>query len=241
MTIVEHPIDLVLVGSNGRMGTALVDACNDGHTHRVVGRVDIDGEVLPSETTNSVVIDFSSDAGTQRAIIIAEKLKSPILVGTTALKEATIDRLRLLARSLPVAVVPNTSLGIALLQHFVSIAIGTGDDQRGLDAVLREVHHACKRDAPSGTAIDLVKSMNQMGLEVSCDDVESIRTGDVVGTHEVRLDFGDERLVLRHEALDRSLFARGALRLAGLLIGRAPGLYRASDLLDLDLPARKRT
>ena len=77
----------------------------------------------------------------------------------------------------------------------------------------------------------LAKTLSSAGIETSLDAIRSIRTGDVVGEHELRLQFGHETLTLSHQALDRRLFAEGALQLTRMLSGRPSGLYEASDLL----------
>ena len=73
-------------------------------------------------------------------------------------------------------------------------------------------------------------------MELPRERIRSIRKDDVVGEHEVRFTSEHEQLILRHEAGSRVLFAQGAIMLARRLLGQGPGLYGASDLLQINHP-----
>lgn len=229
-------IGLVLVGSEGRMGRAIDLAVTAQSDCRVVGRVDLGASTLPSVADRTVIVDFSSDEGTQEAIIVAESLRTPILVGTTGLSSTTIGTLERVSESIPVALVSNTSLGVVLLEHLARIVCKTlgGDSSWSLEMV--ETHHHGKRDAPSGTSISLAEVCSKSGIEMPREQIQSIRRDDVIGEHELRFTSDQEHLILRHEAKSRALFAQGALSLARRLLERAPGLYRAADLLEFKTP-----
>ena len=123
---------------------------------------------------------------------------------------------------------PNFSFGAVALQLLAHRAgeLFAGID--GFDTHVVETHHSGKLDAPSGTAIALEASLRE-GLGRN-SPTTSIRTGHVPGTHEILIDGARERLVLRHEARDRGVFAEGALRAAAWLAGRR-GVYTMRDLL----------
>lgn len=225
--------ELILVGCHGRMGRALHDAAHRDATCIVTGGIDQHHQELPADARHPVVVDFSSDAGTNVAINLAHELQSPILVGTTGLSDDTMEALKALARDVPVAVVANTSLGIAVMQQLIKTVGKLLGVTKSLSVEVVETHHLNKRDAPSGTSILLANSLAASQMDLSLDDITSVRTGDVVGTHDIRFTFGNERLILSHEALDRSLFAEGAIHLARLISKRKPGLYQATDLLEL--------
>jgi 4-hydroxy-tetrahydrodipicolinate reductase len=232
MTIKRAPIRLVLVGCDGRMGAAVTAAAQADEGCSIVGRINRMQRQLPENTDNAVVVDFSSDSGAQAAINTAQELETPLLTGTTGLSVATIQALEALSHAVPVACVSNTSTGIALLRHLMEIACSALRHDDRLDVELLETHHTHKRDAPSGTALSLAKSLANIGLEFDPATIRSHREENVVGEHELRLSIGSERLILKHEALDRSLFADGAIQLARSLSQRDPGLYQAADLLD---------
>ncbi len=103
------------------------------------------------------------------------------------------------------------------------------------DVDLIEVHHAGKRDAPSGTALRIAESMRQRsGIELPADRIHPVRAGDVVGEHTVEFSSAGERIRITHLATSRDLFARGALDAAAWLHRRDPGRYTIEQSLGLD-------
>ena len=231
MACKSDDLQLLLVGSSGRMGSAITRVVDTDESCSIIGHIDSRGSHLPAFSAELVVIDFSSDAGAMRAINLAEELKSPILIGTTNLQPATITAIDRASKEIPVLLASNTSLGVAVLQLLLKVAATVLRDHPDILVTCMETHHAGKQDAPSGTAISLAKTMSENGLESPLTKITSIREGDVVGEHEIRFENGLERLTLRHEALDRALFAQGAIRMARLLLGRPPGRYEVADLL----------
>jgi 4-hydroxy-tetrahydrodipicolinate reductase len=118
------------------------------------------------------------------------------------------------------------------------------------DIEIIEAHHRLKKDAPSGTALALGRAAAQgrgaalEALRAAPRDGEALRTegeigfavvrgGDIVGDHDVVLAGAGERVVLRHQATDRAIFARGALQAAAWLVGRAPGRYDMRQVIGL--------
>lgn len=198
----------------------------------IAGRVDESVFELPEERENLVVLDFSSEIGTKSAKSIAYELRAPLFVGTTGLSEETLEGLRELAKELPVAVAPNTSLGVAVLRYLVGATCRFLGTDGAWKVELVEKHHIGKKDAPSGTAIDLATACTDGGIELPRSEITSIREGNAIGEHELRFTSDQETLILRHEALDRSLFAQGALRLCRVLASRPPGFYEVADLLE---------
>jgi 4-hydroxy-tetrahydrodipicolinate reductase len=171
------------------------------------------------------------------------------LLGTTGIDAATRLELEKAAESIPVLIAPNTSVGVAVLTHLLgeaSAALGPN-----YDVEISEAHHRGKRDAPSGTALawgeavaaargeDLAKVavFDRHGASVprapGSIGFAVLRAGDIVGEHTVTFAAAGERIELTHRATDRALFARGALRAAGWLIGRPPGVYGMQDVLGL--------
>jgi 4-hydroxy-tetrahydrodipicolinate reductase len=100
---------------------------------------------------------------------------------------------------------------------------------------ITETHHVHKLDAPSGTAITLAAAAAQ--VQGRSPPIESIREGEVVGTHRIRLEGPGETLELGHVATDRDIFARGALEAAHRLAFRPAGAWKLPDLLFSDQTA----
>jgi 4-hydroxy-tetrahydrodipicolinate reductase len=178
------------------------------------------------------VIDFSSDSGAQNAAALAAARRAALLVGTTALSPETIEILGKTAAAVPVMIAPNTSRGVAVFTHLVAEAARLLGPR--FDVSIIETHHKAKLDAPSGTARRLAEALRtRAGLNIPPDRIHSIRAGDVVGDHVVDFSGPGERIRLTHAALDRDVFARGALDAAAWLRGRPPGRYTIEQALGL--------
>jgi 4-hydroxy-tetrahydrodipicolinate reductase len=170
------------------------------------------------------------------------------VVGTTGLlagDHAAIDEV---ARVIPVLQSPNMSLGVNLLFALAAqVARRLGDDY---DIEVVEAHHRYKKDAPSGTALGIVKAIcDATGKSPERDvvygrhgeaerrrgeiGVHAVRVGDVVGDHTVTFGAPGERIELTHLASTRDVFARGALRAAAWLHGKPVGRFSMSDVLGL--------
>ncbi|MCH2142700.1 MAG: hypothetical protein MK077_06865 [Phycisphaerales bacterium] len=225
----QSKLKLILVGCEGKMGQAIRAQITSDATCLLVGEVDQSKREIPTDSADVIVVDFSSEKGTTDAISIAYDLQAPLLTGTTGLTQQTHEALEELGSVVPVGVVPNTSFGIAVMGRILGIAATLlRSDSWSLEVV--EKHHAKKKDAPSGTALALAKVCSENGVSCSTTDINSIREGQVVGTHEFRFVSDYETITIRHEAHDRMLFAQGALHLARALRERSPGIYDAEAL-----------
>lgn len=225
-----RPVRLCLVGADGRLGSSIVrHAESQGcEVTRPIGR----GEEPPSTRDGrfDVVVDASTVEGVQRACRIAEAHEMPLLECVTSLDAAAKSALKALEARIPVLVASNTSLGIATVRTL----LGTMSNAlEGWSVSITETHHSGKVDRPSGTARTIVSDLHAAGRAIDDGDVVSHREGDVIGTHEIVFSNAEERIVLRHEAMDRSVFAIGAIRAAKwLAAGRAAGRYAIADTLD---------
>lgn len=196
-----------------------------------------------------VAIDFTSSAGTRAVAVACEAVTTPLVCGTTGLDAEADAALESLAECAPVLHAPNMSVGVTLLFHLAELA--TSRLGAEFDAEIVEMHHRQKVDAPSGTAMRLAEHVARArGLDPEkvvvhgrsghvgprpADQigVMSLRGGGVVGEHTLYLASDGERLELTHRAMDRSIFARGAVRAAKWIVGQSPGRYGMSDVLGL--------
>jgi len=155
-----------------------------------------------------------------------------VVAGTTGWN-AEEARLRLAAAEAGIGVVaaPNFSVGVALFEALVASSGSLFEARDGYGAWIHEIHHAAKRDAPSGTALALRAAMQQGGFTRGID-VASSRAGHAPGTHTVGYDGPSETVTLTHTARDRSTFAHGALTAARWLHGRR-GWFGMRDVLGL--------
>lgn len=194
-----------------------------------------------------VVIDFTSPAASlQHAALCAAK-KVALVVGTTGFSAQAKAELAGHARTIPILMAPNMSVGVNVLFRLVSEAARALGPSYECEIV--ELHHRAKRDAPSGTALRLAEvaadalALDPLAAAVyerhgdvgprkpGTIGVQTLRGGDVVGEHTVLFLADGERLELTHRATSRENFARGAVRGARFLVGKAPGLYDMQDVL----------
>ncbi|MCZ6611120.1 MAG: 4-hydroxy-tetrahydrodipicolinate reductase, partial [Planctomycetota bacterium] len=216
-------IRLAVYGAAGRMGARICTLARDDPRFDLVAQIDPAIDLTTTRTADvspDVIIDFSSDEGTRSATRFAIEHRLAILVGTTGLSSQTLRAIDVAAGSVPAMVAANTSFGVAVLTHLVTQAARLLGD--GYDVNLTEVHHAGKRDKPSGTALRIAERLRRdAGIELPADRIHAIRGGDVVGEHTVEFAADGERIRLCHIATSRDLFARGALRAAAWLHGQA--------------------
>ena len=206
---------------------------------------DIDAALAAADA----VIDFTTPAATVALSARAASAGVAHVIGTTGFAQADIDALAPAAARIPVVRAGNMSLGVNLLVEITRQVARALDDD--FDVEIVEAHHRHKVDAPSGTALMLGTAVAE-GRGVALDAVAdrgrdgitgarargaigfaALRGGDVVGEHDVIFAGDGERIVLRHLASDRAVFARGALKAALWAVGRAAGAYDMRDVLGL--------
>ena len=181
------------------------------------------GTALPRA---QVVIDFSTGEATRENLRACRAARKPLLIGATGFAAGLESEFAAAAHDIPLLIAPNTSLGVTLLIELVRIAARA---LPGFDIGITETHHREKRDAPSGTALSLAAAIRE-GREGEIP-ISSVREGEVVGEHTVRFAGAAEELHLTHRALERGIFARGALA-AGLWLASQPaGRYGMRDVM----------
>lgn len=173
-----------------------------------------------------VIIDFSSPEVFRRTLVYAQKNKIALVSGTTGLSEKDFSDLKLASRKIPIIWSPNMSLGIAVFKKLVQ-SLGALKD---FDAEIVEAHHIHKKDRPSGTAIALQQEL-QKTFHRKISTPLSLRMGGVVGDHELILASDEEIVRISHQALKRSVFAKGALCAAQKILKQGNGLFQMEDLI----------
>ena len=230
----DHPAvgrDAGIVAGAGELGVAVAASLDD-----VIDRGD-------------VIIDFTfHEATVVHAEKAAEKGRA-MVIGTTGLTPEEHGRIEELAGRFPCVLAPNMSVGINLLYKLIeTTARVLGDDY---DIEIVEAHHRMKKDAPSGTALQLAR-VAASALERDFDKVavferhgmigersraeigiQTVRAGDIVGEHTVLFGGIGERIEITHRASSRDTFAKGAVRAAIWIASRPPGLYNMQDVLGL--------
>ncbi|MBU4040692.1 MAG: 4-hydroxy-tetrahydrodipicolinate reductase [Alphaproteobacteria bacterium] len=234
-------------GARGRMGRAVSTVLDEREDVVVAARFDR-GEV-PDLSLCDVIIDFSTpDASVELARICAERGGPALVIGSTGLTPEQETDIHKAAERIAIVRSGNFSLGVNILIGLVEHA-AQRLDAADWDIEVLETHHRKKADAPSGTALMLGEAAAS-GRDVDLADVRSppydgitgereigkigfasLRAGGVIGEHTVLFASTDETLTLSHSAIDRSLFARGAVAAAAWVRSRKPGLYDMQDVL----------
>jgi 4-hydroxy-tetrahydrodipicolinate reductase len=240
---------VIITGSKGRMGEALIAGAKSIRDLELVGQIDQGDDLGAVITRGDVVIDFSIHSATPEIAELCAKNKKALVVGTTGHsdeeKSAIINR----KSAIPIVWSSNFSTGVNALFWLTRKAaeiLGPG-----FDLEIIEMHHRMKKDAPSGTAKTLAEILADVrrqqlekvarhgrvgivGERTSAEiGVHSVRGGDVVGDHTVIFANAGERLELTHKASSRETFAAGALRAAQWAVKQQPGLYDMQDVLGL--------
>ncbi|MNN28064.1 4-hydroxy-tetrahydrodipicolinate reductase [compost metagenome] len=172
-----------------------------------------------------------------------------MVIGTTGFTVEERQQLAEVAKEIPIVFAANFSVGVNLCLKLLDTAARVlGDD---VDIEIIEAHHRHKVDAPSGTALRMGEVVaNALGRDLQKVAVygregqtgararetigfATVRAGDVVGDHTVLFAADGERVEITHKASSRMTFAKGAVRSALWLAGRAPALYDMQDVLEL--------
>ena len=241
-------VRVLLLGAKGRMGQAIAAAAPKADAE-IAAELDLGDDIAKRIRDCDVVIDFSHANASSALAAACREAEKPAVIGTTGHSTEERTAIEELAKSVPVVLSPNFSVGVnALFWLTRKAAEMLGKD---FDLEITEMHHRLKKDAPSGTAKKLAEILCEVrDLDYEKDvrhgreglvgerlakeiGVHSIRGGDVVGDHTVTFAGPGERLELSHKAASRETFALGALRAARWIVGKPPGLYSMEDVLGL--------
>ena len=211
--------------------------------------VKVTDDPLEAFSRAQAVVDFTSPAATVEFAALAAQARACHVIGTTGLEAEHLAKLEAASHHAVIVRAGNMSLGVNLLVRLTQKVAAALDADWDIEVV--EAHHRMKVDAPSGTAL-MLGAAAATGRGVTLDEAKvsgrdgitgaraagtigfsAIRGGDIVGEHDVIFAADGERVVLRHVATDRAIFARGALRAALWGQGKKPGQYDMMDVLGI--------
>jgi 4-hydroxy-tetrahydrodipicolinate reductase len=260
-------IQLAIHGAAGRMGKRLVALASQDSELRLVAALEHAsspelgrdaglvagvaeaGVQLSSDWPSGVqsAIDFSVPAGCEAALEHCTASGIPLVVATTGLAPALIDRIRSASASLPICWAPNMSLAVNLTMRLAErAAAALSQASQAVDVEIIERHHRFKEDSPSGTALKFGELIAQQlgtdrfvhGREGMCGarprneiGYHAVRAGDDPGQHTILFGMLGETIELRVAASNRDCYAQGALAAAKFLVGKPAGLYSMFDVL----------
>jgi len=177
-----------------------------------------------------VAIDFSVAAAVPRNVEVCARAAVPLVEGTTGW-HASVGEVCRIVNEANAALIYGANFSVGV-QIFYRLAARAGEllrDLESYDGFIEEAHHKRKRDAPSGTAIQLREIIAQaLGRELP---IASTRAGNIPGTHRLGFDSAADQITLTHTARSREGFAAGALLAAHWIVGRK-GVYEFSEVFE---------
>ena len=267
----NNSLNICVIGASGRMGLEVIRAVAADHETELTGAIEKRGNekiglsafelagcghggcVITSEIelavlSSDVIVDFSGAEGTYENLKSYWSADKPLIVGSTGFSDARLKRVIKLKKFIPLLIASNMSVGVNImikLAEFAATVLGSD-----FDAEVFEAHHRHKKDAPSGTAFTLAKTVakargiseesfvfSRQGFtkEREANDIgfQVMRGGDIAGDHTLFFCGDGERLEITHRASSRHIFAKGALKAAKWLAGKPNGLYSMNDVLGL--------
>lgn len=248
-------INVIISGCSGKMGQVISDLIGNDPDMQVTAGFDINGGVPTSaypvftkpmdcNVDADVIIDFSIPDALDTLLEYAVFRKTPLVIATTGISELQRGSIAKASAVIPIFQSSNMSIGTNLVIDLISKAVKILE---GFDIEIVEKHHNQKIDAPSGTAIMLADAIN-MVLDEKHEyiydrhlkrdkrgkqeiGIHSIRGGTIVGEHSVIFAGNDEIVEIKHVAMSRNIFGRGALKAAKYIINKNPGLYNMKTLI----------
>ena len=235
----------IVCGANGAMGQLILAALGgDAYKVSVDGANGVPKTFDELGTVDAdVIIDFSHHSAVGDVLNYAKANQMAVVIGTTGHTEEEKALIFEATKTIPVFYSGNMSLGIAVLCNLAKQAAAAFPDA---DIEILEIHHNRKVDAPSGTAkmlFDAVKEVRPNAV-ANCGrsgegkrtkdeiGISALRMGNVVGIHEVHICTPSQTITLRHEAVNRAMFADGAVAAAKFLLGKSAGHYHKTHFLE---------
>jgi 4-hydroxy-tetrahydrodipicolinate reductase len=174
-----------------------------------------------------VVLDVSSVENFETLIGFCSANKLPLILASTGHAEKQIKLIEKHSPNFPILIAPNLSLRINLIKKSLLIFKKNKQIKK---IIIKETHHKEKKDSPSGTAKDLSKFIvKELGLDIEVN-IESMRDKSSVGTHEIKIIFENDELLLTHNANNRKIFAEGAIKAIEWISVQKSGLYTMQEI-----------
>lgn len=266
-------IKVLVIGAAGKMGSTIISCIEDTPDIKVCGATENLGSpslgadvgdlagigrknILITESLDQcmaacdVAIDFTTPDSSLQTLRSAVKNQKALVIGTTGFSATQKDEIKGATDKICCVLAPNMSIGVNALFKIVREAAKVLGDAYDIEIV--EAHHKFKKDAPSGTAVQLSEVVaNTLGRDLKKDGVygrkgisqgrglkeigiHTLRAGDIVGEHRVLFGGMGETLEFIHRAQSRETFARGSITAAKWIVSQSPGLYNMEDVLGLD-------
>ncbi len=232
---IDRPLNLALLG-HGKTGSAVAHLAPErGFEARLILTIESnpDGVAITEENFRGVdvCIDFTTPDVVVDNIRRVAALGVNLVVGTTGWHNR-VEEVREIIQSSGVGMVyaANFSIGVQLFYRLARAAAEIFSPYPMYEPFIVEAHHKAKKDAPSGTALELKRQI-EPHLKARDIPISSIRAGYIPGAHELGFDSPADTVVIRHSARSRQGFAEGALYAARWVMGKK-GLFAFSQVLE---------
>lgn len=243
-------MDVIVLGALGRMGRELCNAC--GNDINIVAQVDClysdemrytnkYRRLCDVKERADVLVNFAHHSLASEVAEFVKEREIALCEFCTGHDDNESEIIKQVGKTNPVFFAKNTALGIAYIADIASILAAIFPDA---EIEIVEAHHSNKADAPSGTALMLANeiidargggkiSLERLGVRRGNGEIgiHSIRLGEIFGEHSVYIDTGEERIVLKHIALSRRLYCKGAERAMRYIYTKSAGVYGMRDLI----------
>ena len=249
-------VKFIMHGCNGKMGQTISRIVKEDQSAQIVAGVDkylgiandypVFDSIEKCDVDADVIIDFSNAAAVDSVLDYAVEKKIPVVLCTTGLSEEQLKKVKESSEKVAILKSANMSLGVNMLLKLLQDATKILAPA-GFDIEIVEKHHNLKVDAPSGTALALADSMNEVldkeynyvydrsqerkRREKKEIGIMAVRGGTIVGEHEVIFAGEDEVIEFKHTAHSKAVFAKGAVEAGKFLKGQKPGMYDMKDVI----------
>jgi len=223
-------IKICVSGAKGKMGSRIIELAKNDAEIELAGSFDIGEDAQSSIAACDCLVEFTSPEATIEHAAVCEKLGKAMVIGTTGLSDDDKSKIAAIAKTIPVVLSPNMSVGVNLLLKMIAEAARTLGASYNVGIV--EAHHVHKKDTPSGTAKEMARIVKEARGDIEVP-IESVREDEIVGEHTITFDSDVDLVEITHSAKTRDIFAQGALAAAKFASGKQPGLYTMKDVLAL--------
>jgi len=249
--------NIIMHGCNGRMGQMIAGIVEKDADAQIVAGIDVVdfgknafpvyASIDECDKKADVIIDFASAKAVDGLLAYCERTGTPCVLCTTGLSEEQIKKIEETSKKVAILKSANMSLGVNMLLKILKDAAAVLAPA-GFDIEIVEKHHNQKLDAPSGTALALADSINEVfdnEYEYVYDrstrrekrpekeiGISAVRGGSIVGEHDVIFAGTDEVITFSHTAYSRAIFGKGAVEAAKFLNGKSAGFYTMADAID---------
>lgn len=251
-------VKIIMHGCNGKMGRVVTKIVKEDAQCEIVAGIDkymgiandypVFESIEKCDVDADVIIDFSNASSTDVLLDYCAKTKTPVVLCTTGLSEEQLAKVKVVSEEVAILKSANMSLGVNMLLKVLQDATRILAPA-GFDIEIVEKHHNQKVDAPSGTALAMADSINEVlnqeyaytydrsqvrqKREKKEIGISAVRGGTIVGEHEIFFAGEDEVIEFKHTAYSKSVFATGAVEAAKFLKGKDAGLYGMQEVIQL--------